>query len=530
MTLLTEKPQAGPDLPAAPIVPLDRAANAVLGLAVVAALVAIFFVCMVPIAATDFFWQAKTGEIIVRTGGIPTRDLFSWTSVGQPWLVHEWLTEVFFYFALANRPQHPAAMEGLLIFYKAGLAVLACALVMVRSWRRTGSIVLAIGAALAAAYLVRNFADLRPQMVTFVLLAGLLLALDEYRDGNWRRLPWALPAVFALWANLHGGVVVGLLLLVLWVAGDAVGGWLFRRPVPGCKELALGVGASCLAVALNPNGFHVYAYPFQVLGHPAVMDYISEWFSPNFHHVDLRAFAYLMLATLGVLAVARPVDGPRYGEILVLLAMAYAALTAQRNTAPFGIAAAPVLAAGLAALWRSAEPLEKLRNLGREPAGRFLGAVCLVVALCVLIQDRLPRNADRRLVPVSRWYEWGARLEVFPRAAAELMADGMWSGRMYNDYIWGGYLIWRLYPENPVFIDGRAEVYYPTKTFEDEMVIHRVQEGWLEALDRRGVEVILTNRSGYLAQALRWQPRWKLAFTGTAEVVYVRAQPLPAEE
>src|SRR5207253_2014580 len=109
-----------------------------------------------------------------------------------------------------------------------------------------------------------------------------------------------------VWANLHGGVIVGLILISLWVGGEAAGQRLFRRTSPGLAPLAGGLAASFLAVGLNPNGFHVYAYPFQVLGHPEVMDYITEWWSPNFHSESMHPFELFLLATIAVLALARP--------------------------------------------------------------------------------------------------------------------------------------------------------------------------------------------------------------------------------
>ena len=239
-------------------------------------LVAVYFICMTPLAITDFWWQAKAGELIVKQGRVPTRDPFSWTAQGQPWLVHEWLPDVFFYLAYSN------GLQWLLLFYKSGMAALACGLVIARTWTRTRSIPLGIAAALATASVMRNFTDIRPQMVTFVLLAALLLALDEYRVGRLARLPWMLPVLFALWANLHGGVVVGLLIVLIWAAGEAVGKWLFGQDSHGLVPLSVSLAAACVAVGLNPNGFHVYTYPLQVLGHPAVTDYIREWFSPDF--------------------------------------------------------------------------------------------------------------------------------------------------------------------------------------------------------------------------------------------------------
>jgi hypothetical protein len=482
---------------------------------VLLALVVTFFTNLTSIAVTDFWWQAKTGELIVRSGAIPHRDPFSWTASGQPWLVHEWLTEVFFHWAYRYLP------EGVLIGYKAGLAMLACALVMVRAWLRSRSIGLSVVVAVAAGFVVRNYADLRPQMISFVLLGGLLLALDEHHVGRMRRLPLVLPLVFALWANLHGGVIVGLILITIWVAGLAAAQWLLHEEHPHLAPLALGLAASFLSVALNPNGFHVYAYPFQVLGHPDVMNYITEWWSPSFHNRDMRAFELMLLATMATLPLARTVEEPgrgsRLAEVLVLVAMAHAALFAQRNTAAFALAAAPALAEALSTLWRCAPGLALLREAGSHPLVRAVtagGLAALTAFTLFWLVSFLP--APRK------WFDHAIRLSYFPQAAVSLMKRGQWPGRLYNDYVWGGYLIWELYPQRRVFIDGRAEVYYPTKAFDAEMTIHSLKPGWEAALDQWGVEVVLTSRFGNLAQALARTQGWELAFTGEVEMVYTR--------
>lgn len=490
-----------------------------LALATLLTLVIVFFVCLRPIAVTDFWWQAKTGELIVRSGRIPSRDVFSWTAAGNPWVVHEWLTEVLFYWMLEALPRP------ILLVYKSGLACIACALVLVRAWRRSGSLPFSLGATLLAALVVRNFADLRPQMLTFVLLSGLLLGLDEYRSGRWRFLPWALPPLFILWANLHGAVVVGLILLGLWVAGEWIGSRLLDEPGVGLRALTAGAVASAVAVFLNPNGFHVYAYPFQVLGHPEVQDYISEWFSPNFHDPAYRPFELMLLLLLGAVAQAwrGKESGERIpvGETLVLLAMTHAALIAQRNTAPFALAAAPVIAAGAASVWRALH-LGVLRTRMQLPAVRIASAASLCVALAAVAVYQAPRAAP------AQWVDRSIGMSTFPAEAVDWMRRGSWPGRLYNDYVWGGYLIWELHPDRPVFIDGRAEVYYPNKVFDDEMKLFRVAPGWQEALRRRGVEVVLTDKKGALAEALRTSPEWKVAFTGKVEAVFTRV-PEPGE-
>ncbi|MFN3653664.1 MAG: hypothetical protein ACK47B_29140 [Armatimonadota bacterium] len=506
--------------------PLQPLVWALFGIAALLGLVVVFLAALNPIAVTDFWWQARTGEIIVRTGEIPKRDVLSWTAEGQPWVVHEWLTEVFFYYALMYLP------EWVLVAYKAGLAALACALVLARSWVRSGSIAVAIVAAVWAGYLVRHYADLRPQMVSFVLLAGLLLALELYRTSRSplleRALPWVLPPLFALWANLHGGVVVGLILAVVWVVGDAVGAWLFDEESPELVPLAVGVGASLFAVLLNPNGYHVYTYPFEVLKHPEVMDFITEWYSPNFHNPAMQAFRYLLMACIGFGLLSRGRDRVRVTETLLLLAVTHAAFTAQRNTATFGIVAAPIAAGALVSAWKAPDLLAPLREISREPFVRALGAATLALALGLyLIPREYPKEwiaAEQRWVkvPPDRWYEYGANLKYFPYdAVAQMRAGVNWPERAYIDYTWGGFISWMLWPQRKVFIDGRAEVYYPGKVFDDEIKLFRAQPGWDAALERRGVQMVLTNKNGYLAAALATHPGWRKVFEGSAEVVYL---------
>lgn len=494
--------------------PIDRVVGGLQRLALLLALTAIFFICMLPISVTDFWWQLRAGELILRTGQIPFRDPFSWTAPGQPWMLHEWLTEVLFYLLYKHLP------HWVLLGFKCGLAAVACYLVYLRGRLRSGSSLFGIAAALAAAAVMQNFADLRPQMISFVMIAGLLLAVDRYHERQWPKLPWVLPVAFTLWANFHGGVVVGLIVLAIWIAGQAFGYAVWRDPAPGLGRLALSLIASCLTVAINPNGFHLYSYPFQVLGHPAVMNYISEWFSPDFHLTKMRPFELLMLATLASLALTRraPHADRRLGEVLLLAATAHAALGSQRNTVLFALVAAPVLAGGLAALWNETASGRWLERVQRLPALRVTGSLGLIAALGVLIYTQVPRKAP------EKWFDHATSMHEFPQAAVPLLKEGMWPGKLYNDYAWGGYLIWTLYPERPVFIDGRAEVYYPTKAFDDEMKIHTAAEGWQGVLDRRQVDVILTGKLGFLALALRTAPKWKLAFTGDAEVVYVRVK------
>ena len=494
-----------------------------MGLCAVLALAFAFFACLVPIAISDFWWQLETGELIVATGAIPRQDPFSWTALGEPWQVHEWLSEVLFYLVYTH------LSSWALVAYKCGLGAVACGLVLLRGRARSGSFALGVAAALAAAPVIRNYADLRPQMLSFVLLAALFLALDAYRRGRWKWLPWALPPGFALWANLHGGVIVGALLLVLWVGGEAVHQWWTgdRESPPAFPvgPLALSTLASLFCVALNPNGFSTYVYPFWVLGHPTVMSHVTEWYAPDFHNPAMRAFELLLIATLGAAAVARGRSRLRLGEALVLVAAAHAALSAQRNTAAFALVAAPAVAGCLASFLGESPGLPALRSLARQPWVRTAGAAALAILLGALVVRQLPTTPGGSWIPPGQWFEYGTQARsYFPEAAVRHLEQGGWPGQLYNDYDWGGYLIWNLHPRRGVFIDGRAEVYYGKQVFEDAMTLSDAADGWQAALDRRQVDVVLTRLDGKLAAALSGSPGWKTVFTGPVERVFVRRQ------
>jgi len=486
-------------------------------LALAAALVLIFVVATSTNPAVDFWWQLRTGERIVRTGAIPYTDLFSWTAHGDPWLVQEWLTEVLFFLLWEHTPHWS------FVLYKAGLATLACGLVMKRCEGRGVGFWLILGAGLLTAWGIRPFSDLRPQMITFAFAALLLWRLDAYRERG-GPLPWLLPPWFLIWANLHAGVIVGFLLLGAWIAGDLAERWYRRQNYAGVRLLLLGGAAAAVAAMVNPNGYHLYTYPLKVLGHPQVMGFIREWLSPNFHLWWYRPFEAALLGSVVVVGLLRR---PRWCDLALLLMLGHMALFSARNTPLFVVAAAPAVAEGAAALVAGLAQRVRWADLHasvRAAAHAVFGSGVIVLVGVLIWVGTPPR-------PPAEWFDWIVDTAYFPVEGARRLKQGEWPGRLYNDYSWGGYLIWHAYPERPVFIDGRAEVYYESNTFDDEYKLFHIRQGWKQALDERGVEVVLTRSNGYLGVALSYQDEWERVFDGQVETIFVRRTPLaPRDE
>src|SRR5882672_2743386 len=410
----------------------------------------IFTLASQPITDPDFWWHLKTGQYILETRSIPHTDIFSILRFGSEWVTHEWLSEVFIY-----------SIFRLLGF--AGLIAIFAALITASFWivyrlctkRGVHPYVAGFATLLAAGATMPTW-GVRPQMFSLLFASIFISFLDRYSRREEAPSIWWLVPLFILWVNLHAGFALGLVLIVLTIAGllldlsslwknslDDV--WLQVRPLGGLLIICV------IAVCFNPNGSRLYLYPFETLSSPAMLQYIREWKSPDFHNPLFQGLALLLLATFSALALSKKRARP--GELLMLTVTAWAALRSARNVAFFALVATPLLAAHSWNLisdrgpgkWLIASKKREERSALKTAVNVFLlGLVLAVVTLGV-----------RRTVAEQPAIE----AQEFPAAAVDFILTQRPPQPIYNEYVWGGYLIWRLYPDYRVYIDGRADVY-----------------------------------------------------------------------
>ncbi len=388
------------------------AARRFLPLAVVV-VAAVLLAGMCRIADLDFWWHAKSGELIVRTGEIPRHDVFSYTAAGREYIDHEWLFQVIQYATLA-------------MFGAAGIALLKC-------------LVIATTMLLVAWHCVRRGADsITTAGLVFLAMAGGLTRMIErpeifstlfavltyllVRAGSNRALA-AIPLLAALWSNVHAAVIVGLLIQAIFILGTIVE----QRAVP--RRLVVTLLASVIATGANPFGYRVLLVPFEltrIIDSGLINN--AEWRHPTFTTAPLF---FVALAMAIVLLVRRRVDFP---DIFIALFLVFLALRYVRNIGLF-CTFLPMFAAGEAA---------RLRREWRI-AVTAIGSLALVLALT-------------RYYPFERGI---GEASYFPDGIVRFTREQNLRGHMINAYGFGGYLIWTLYPERRVFIDGRNEVYLP---------------------------------------------------------------------
>jgi hypothetical protein len=442
----------------------------------------------------DLWWHLRTGEYIAEHNSVPRTDPFSYTRAGQPWVAHEWLTELLLY-----QIQRIVGWGGLIVIFS---AVLAAAFRFL--YLRCGPAPYVAGVAtICAAWATAPLWGVRPQVLS-LLLTSLWLLVLERSENNAKLLWWTLP-ITLLWVNLHAGFALGLALSALFLAGEwmeyALGG---ASPGSGqrLKTAARILFLDLLLVPLNPNGLRLFTYPVETLRSAAMQNYIAEWASPNFHHAEYWPLLGVVLGTFAVLRWSgRPV---RLRDLFLLVVSLYAALCSIRMTPVFVLIAVPLLAKRLGN-W----PKVRLGLTQPHSAARVLLNTGIVVAMAAFAGIHIGRVIQRQPQAERRH---------FPAGAVAFLSTHTVPGPIFNHYDWGGYLIWKLYPSTRVFIDGRADLY--EKQLLDQFAdTYQFKGDWQQTLQRWAIGTVLLPRDSALATGLRSDPGWIVSFEDAQAVV-----------
>jgi hypothetical protein len=259
-----------------------------------------------------------------------------------------------------------------------------------------------------------------------------------------------------------------------------------------------------LACIANPNGFHILIYPFQTLTSTAMQKFIQEWFSPDFHQLMWQPLAWFILALIGLGMIGKKSIKPT--KILVTLVFGYAALISMRNIPLFMITSIPVMAEQIGSMVRIRSTAEPANRLLQFAGINFLVMVVLFTGLCFF---RAIREQEK------------AETQNFPKSAVDWLLENKPKGNLFNSYGWGGYLIWRVYPEYQVYIDGRADLYGDAFIF-DYISIYHAEPGWDEKLKSKGVQTVLVESRSPLANMLRETPPWRIMFEDKVSILFER--------
>jgi hypothetical protein len=456
----------------------------------------------------DGWWHLAGGRYIVQRSSIPHTDPFSHTRAGASWIDNGWLAQIGLYFAYRW-----LGYVGLGLVVALG-AVLAMALL----WAQMdgGPFVRAFIIVLAATVSGPVW-TVRPHLATYVLTAALGFILQRWRSGHLRAL-WFVPPLFVLWGNLHAGYMLGLGLLGLVVIGEALDRLSGADRGRFWRQLAYLAMAGAIAFALvplNAYGFAMWGYPLYNAGQEVARRYITEWASPDFHRLMNQPFAALLLLTL--LAVGLSQRRGRWAELLPVTAFAYLTLRSQRAMGLFAVVTAPVLshhvASGVSQIKRHLLRPRPSRSMTRGRAA-VNGVLVLLVTGAALVRAG---EVWRKSMAEGVIQELG-----FPADAVTWIEQKGPPRQLYNPYRWGGYLIWRLFPDYQVFVDGRADMYGDPFLLE-YVELTSAAPGWEEMLASHDVCTALVQAGGALSSAMAGSPDWEHMYEDKTAAIYIRS-------
>ncbi|HYM49777.1 MAG TPA: hypothetical protein VET65_04310 [Candidatus Limnocylindrales bacterium] len=485
---------------------------------------ALFSLAVLPPTDPDLFWHLANGQLLLQLHGWPTTDLYSFSATGHPWVMHEWLADLFMYGIVR------LGGLSLLVVVFAGLTTVAgvCLYRLLRSvgLHPTAAVVVTLVGALASS----TTWGARPQVFNLVLAGLLLLGLRAVRVS---RLPafWIAPYLW-LWANLHSGFLVGVALAALFCAGEGWDAWRAADPerLRATFRPAIATGAGLLLSLVNPYGVQTLLFPLGTLTSPLIQANIQEWASPNFQTLPgylLEALLFLMLAGLATRAVRA-----RTSEWLWALALLFLALSSQRHVPLFVLAAAPLygrcaqaVLARLAA-WtprQAALPAERVAFLPRAIASRRPTLAVGILNVSLLLAVGTGMIVDRALPSIRPASQQAAIDAVFPVETAQALIALQRPVRVFNAYDWGGYLIGAGRSAGVrVFIDGRVEVYGPA-VFQDYLAVNNLAPSWRQVLDRYQPDAVLFPTGHPLTTLLSQDPTWRKQAQDRVATLFVRA-------
>ncbi|HUI41520.1 MAG TPA: hypothetical protein VL523_06095 [Terriglobia bacterium] len=452
----------------------------------------------------DVWWHLKVGATILETHQVPTADPYSFTVHGAPWIAYEWLGDVMM--AAAHRA---AGEQGLLALDMIVGSAILLALYYLCS-ERCGNSKAAFVACVAVLPLAAVSFSLRPQMFGYLFLVITLIALERFRQGKPRSL-WLLPPLFLVWVNSHGSFVIGLAAMgVYWASGLVefqAGGVGARRWSPAQRIRLELVALLCLiALTVTPYGTRLAAYPIDMaLGQPLNVANIQEWASMPFDTTFGKLFLGLVIAFIVAQIALRPIW--RLEELALLFAGIFMAAMHARFVLVFVPFFAPILATLLA---RWVPPYNR-------PKDQYL----LNLALMALIVLGLVKFFPSRPALDS------AVEAVFPVDAVRFMRQHPVDGPMFNQYGFGGYLIWQLGPEHRVFIDGRGDIYERAGVMADYLRAAYVEPGALAVLRSYGIKSCLLLKDEPLSTLLAASPDWQQVYSDKLSGLFVRRNPPP---
>ena len=462
----------------------------------------------------DTGYHIRAGEYIIETLSIPKKDVFSFISPTLPWTAHEWLSEV-----IMAAVHEAFGLTGIVIFFSFIIS-LVYYLLFKTIRKHNGNIIIAAFVVLLVLAASQIHWLARPHIFSLLLMVIWYYLLDEYQYHHKNHL-YFFPPIMLLWVNLHGGFLTGFILLGIYLFGNLVllitsEGEERDNYKKKIRLLGLIIIACLFVCLINPYGYRILLFPFNLVSNKYIMDHVAEFLSPNFHATFVKPFEFLLLFILAIFVFSK-IRLNIIGLAMILL-FAHMSLYSARYIPLFSIIAAPILLKPLNSILEQfngkfaeffKKKSENISIIDKSAKGYLWPFMALLLVVIFVKGGKIDYKFDETKMPV---------------AAVEFMAREHLQGNMFDDDEFGDYIIYSVWPDYKVFVDGRSDM-YGVDIIKEFIKVARVKHGWDEVLNKYNIKWIIYNANTALSLFLMERDDWKLIYADKVANIFVKNIP-----
>jgi hypothetical protein len=496
-------------------------------------------------------WHIRTGQLILATHTIPHVDSFSSSMAGQPWFAWEWL-----YDAVVGAFDSAAGLNAVVVFTAVIIALtFGCTFCLLQ--RRGTNLIVALPLLLLAASASMIHFLARPHVMSWFFTVlwfwilesseqGISLGVDDPRHGQSVWWLWFLPLSMLFWVNLHGGFLLGFVLLAIYWISALWAWWKLKedrfedalQKIAAARRLRTltwtGI-LSALATLINPYGPQLHLHIYRYLTNHFLMNHIDEFQSPNFHYVAQKCFAILLLLSLVALALKK--REVRVSQILVVLFAVYSGLYASRNLPVSSLLLILIIGPWLSgamknfaereSIIRAPQFFHRMNALDLTLRGHLwpvtaFAATCWIAALGGKLGTTSLISAhfsEQRFPAAAVDYLETHDAQLAPDASIAMPVS------IFSPDNWGGYFIYRLYPRMMVVIDDRHD-FYGEEYLRAYLKALHVTSGWQDFLHQHPARYLVVPKESALANILLVTADWQPIYRDNVAIVFA---PTPAQ-
>jgi hypothetical protein len=462
------------------------------------------------LGGADTGFHIRVGEYIIDNTAVPTHDIFSSAVPPFPWTPPQWLAEVIF--AILYRP---FGLTGVVVFMAFVITAIFAILFKFLRFSGVSIIVAALTVVLAAAASAIHWLA-RPHVFSLMLLLIWYIILDAYQYKHKNYL-YLLPVLMLLWVNLHGSFIMGFVLLIVYIAGNFLKSRFAKEQKQDAydrtKAFILFFFLCLLVSLLNPQGYKILFSPFEV-ANSEITAHIYEWMSPNFHNG--LVYEYMLLIMILVIGIS--VKRLNVIELLLVLMFTHMSLFSARFIPLYTIMISPILGKQIdriiedfrekGVLREFISTSDNMATVDSKTKWHLWSVAAIAVVIFMCFTGKINYHFDRNKMPVD---------------AVEFLKNEKIEGKVFNDDVFGSYMIYAAWPEYEVFLDGRDM--YGKERIADYLKVTDAEREWEDTLNKYDITWIIYNNESALSTLLLESEGWRLIYSDKVANIFVKRTP-----